>query len=303
MFVNALVDGQELPDCHEVVTAPVETPAAPGHFAPAPEVAPAPSRFEPIAALIKSVFHVPAVAITLNGAPTEPVRGIYRSFLEIPLIRETPGDEAEVIGALRILDNAERQFTDHDCTMLEGFARLVVDQVELWAEASRDMLTGAMTRRAFSDALKKAHAAHQRHGGEAVLVIFDLDHFKKINDTHGHGMGDAVLRQTARTVRRELRVEDSFGRIGGEEFAIIMENVDAGGAVEVVERIRRAIERAHLTEDPEISFTASFGIAALSPRMLSTDDWMEAADAALYRAKEEGRNRFSIAKPLAVALN
>ena len=275
----------------------------PGAFAAAPAATPAASRFEPMVALIKSVFYVPAVAITLNGAATERSPGIYRSFLEIPLIRTLPDEEPETIGALRILDDVEREFTDHDCTMLEGFARLIVDQVALWSEASSDMLTGAMTRRAFTDSLRKAHAAHQRHGGDAVLVIFDLDHFKAINDTHGHGIGDAVLRQTARTVRRELRVEDSFGRIGGEEFAVLLENADIARATEVVERIRRAIERAAVPETPALEFTASFGLAALTPKTASADAWMQAADAALYRAKEAGRNRLCIAAPEAVALN
>lgn len=308
MLSSAVASAHGLAEVHDLAGTHADRTAAPAavapdHIAPAPELAPAQSRFEPIAELIKSVFHVPAVAITLNGAPTKPVRGIYRSFLEIPLIRQDEGEEAEVIGALRILDDAERQFTDHDCAMLEGFAKLVVDQVALWAEATRDMLTGAMTRRAFADSLKKAHAAHQRHGGSAVLVIFDLDHFKSINDTYGHATGDAVLKQAARVVRRELRVEDSFGRIGGEEFAVILENAGAESAIEVVERIRRAIEHAQLPEGPDVNFTASFGIAAMSPQIVSVDGWMETADAALYRAKKEGRNRLCVAEPRAVALN
>ena len=297
------IDAETATTVSERAVPAADPRVTPGAFAPAPEAAPAASRFAPMVALIKSVFHVPAVAITLNGAATERSRGIYRSFLEIPLIRELQGEEPETIGSLRILDDAERQFTDHDCTMLEGFAKLIVDQVALWAEASSDMLTGAMTRRAFADTQKKAHAAHQRHGGQAMLVIFDLDHFKAINDTHGHAVGDAVLRQTARAVRRELRVEDSFGRIGGEEFAVLLENADAASATEVVERIRRAVEKAQLPEMPALGFTASFGLAALTARTVSADAWMQAADAALYRAKEAGRNRLSIASPEAVALN
>ncbi|MCC5988095.1 MAG: GGDEF domain-containing protein [Pararhodobacter sp.] len=304
-LASALVSAHDLAGVHaDQPDEPVgEAQRAPGQCAPAPDAGPAQSRFEPIASLIKSIFHVPAVTITLNGTPTVPIRGIYRSFLEIPLIRKPGSEEAEVIGALRILDTAERQFTDHDCTLLEGFANLVVEQVELWAEATRDVLTGTMTRRAFVDALKKTHAAHQRHGGNAVLVIFDLDHFKSINDTHGHGVGDAVLKQAARAVRRELRVEDSFGRIGGEEFAVILENATAASAAEVTERIRAAIEHEQLPGGEDIGFTASFGVAALSAVMVSTEEWMEAADGALYRAKESGRNRLCVAQPPAVALN
>lgn len=304
-LASAFVSAQDPAGMHaaQPVAAVAEAQPATEPFAPAPVAGPPQSRFDPITSLIKSIFHVPAVTITLNGTPTVPVRGIYRSFLEIPLIRKPESDDAQVIGALRILDTAERQFTDHDCSLLEGFAKLVVEQVELWAEATRDVLTGTMTRRAFVDALKKTHAAHQRHGGNAVLVIFDLDHFKSINDTHGHGIGDAVLKQAARAVRRELRVEDSFGRIGGEEFAVILENADAASAAEVTERIRAAIEREQLPGGEDIAFTASFGVAELSAMIVSTDEWMEAADGALYRAKESGRNRLCVAQAPVVALN
>ena len=90
---------------------------------------PAPAQFAAITDLIKTVFSVPAVSVALHGAPANAEGGVYRAFLEIPLVKED-----EVIGSLRILDTVERSFSDHDCTLLEGFARLVVDQVELWSE-------------------------------------------------------------------------------------------------------------------------------------------------------------------------
>ena len=262
---------------------------------------PAPSQFAAVTDLIKSVFHVPAVSVALHGAPANSEGGVYRSFLEIPLINDDT-----VIGSLRILDTADRDFSDRDCQLLEGFARLVVDQVELWSEASRDVLTGAMTRRAFSDTLRKTFAARARARGKASLVLFDLDHFKRVNDTWGHAAGDAVLKTVARTVLRELRVEDCFGRVGGEEFAIMVANADATIAAEVADRVRRAIERAVVPGYEHITVTASFGVAEATDALLNVEDWSDRADAQLYDAKESGRNRVCIAPhdtPLAAAVN
>ena len=262
---------------------------------------PAPAQFAAVTDLIKTVFHVPAVSVALHGQPANSDPGVYRSFLEIPLVE----DEA-VIGSLRILDTAERAFSDRDCLLLEGFAKLVVDQVGLWSEASRDVLTGAMTRRAFSDALRKTFAARARARGKASLVLFDLDHFKRINDTYGHAAGDAVLKTVARTVLRELRVEDSFGRVGGEEFAILLANADADTAVEIAERVRRAIERAPIPGHDAIKVTASFGVAEMTDSILDVEDLSDRADAQLYEAKGSGRNRVCVALealPLGAAVN
>ncbi|WP_068304434.1 sensor domain-containing diguanylate cyclase [Pararhodobacter sp. CCB-MM2] len=251
---------------------------------------PAPAQFSAVTDLIKSVFHVPAVAVALHGAPANSDGGVYRSFLEIPLI-----SEESVIGTLRILDTADRSFSDRDCQLLEGFAKLVVDQVSLWSEASRDVLTGAMTRRAFSDILRKTFAARARNHAKASLVLFDLDHFKKINDTWGHAAGDAVLKTVARTVLRELRVEDSFGRVGGEEFALLVANADSMTAADVAERVRRAIEAAVIPGHPEIKVTSSFGVAEACDSLLDVEDWTDRADAQLYEAKASGRNRICVA--------
>ena len=271
------------------------------YHAPVHAALPAPSQFAAVTDLIKSVFHVPAVSVALHGAPANSEGGVYRSFLEIPLIK----DES-VIGSLRILDTAEREFSDRDCQLLEGFARLVVDQVELWSEASRDVLTGAMTRRAFSETLRKTFAARARARGKASLVLFDLDHFKRVNDTWGHAAGDAVLKTVARTVLRELRVEDCFGRVGGEEFAIMVANADATIAAEVADRVRCAIERAVVPGYEHIKVTSSFGVAEATDAVLNVEERFDRTDSQLYAAKESGRNRVCIAPhdlPLAAAVN
>lgn len=250
-----------------------------------PVAYPAPAQFSAVVELVRSVFKVPAVTITLHGAVAEAERGVWRSFLESPLIRE-----GETIGALRVLDTVERGFDERDCVLLEGFARLVVEQVELWAEASRDVLTGAMTRRAFQDVLSKSVAASRRQAGQAALILFDLDHFKFVNDSLGHAAGDAVLKATARKVLGELRLEDSLGRIGGEEFALLISGADLDAGLEVAERVRAAIARMEVPGHPDLSVTASFGVVTLDPGA-QPESLMIAADRALYEAKQGGRNQ------------
>lgn len=252
----------------------------------APVALPPPAQFAGVVELVKSVFRVPAVSVVLHGAGSECERGVYRSFLETPLLRE-----GRTVGMLRVLDTAERTFDERDCILLDGFARLVVEQLDLWAEASRDVLTGAMTRRAFHDTLRKSAAAQARSRAPAALVLLDLDHFKRVNDTLGHAAGDAVLRAAARTVLAELRVEDSLGRVGGEEFAILLGGAGIEAAAEVAERVRRAIEAMDIPGVPGLRITASFGLAPLQANGEGPDAAYDAADAALYAAKRGGRNR------------
>jgi diguanylate cyclase (GGDEF)-like protein len=262
---------------------------------PAPAAMPSPPQFAAVTELIRTVMKVSAVTVTLHGRAGGEGRSTlgssFRSFMECPLI-----DGDTVLGTLRVLDHGERRFSEHDCTVLEGFARLVVDQVTLWAEASRDVLTNAMTRRAFNETLRKSFAMAQRGAYRATLVVLDLDHFKAINDTHGHAAGDAVLRAVANVVSGELRCEDSFGRLGGEEFAILVGNADASGAAGLAARVRRAIESAVIPGNPGLRVTASFGIAEISEVYPNIDQWLDAADAALYDAKSSGRNCVRIAE-------
>jgi len=274
-----------------VPIAQIEAQAVPLALPEAPVAQPTAAQFEAVSDLIRTVLQVPAVSVALHGAPGSVQPGLYRAFLEIPLI-----SDGETIGALRVLDTAERRFDERDCALLEGFARLIVEQVELWSEASRDMLTEAMTRRAFLDALRKTHALRQRRPVRAALVVFDLDHFKRVNDTLGHAAGDAVLRAVAGAVRRELRTVDSFGRLGGEEFGVLVADANAAIATDVAARIRRAIESADIPGHPGLRVTASLGVAELTDTHARADDWLEAADAAGYRAKAEGRNRVCLAE-------
>jgi diguanylate cyclase (GGDEF)-like protein len=122
--------------------------------------------------------------------------------------------------------------------------------------------------------------------------MFDLDHFKKVNDTYGHLGGDAVLCNVARVVRSSLRENDIAGRYGGEEFGIILPNTPEAGAMIVADRIRASIEASPIPfEEREIKATSSLGVAEYRPGVADCEELIAQADAALYRAKEGGRNR------------
>jgi diguanylate cyclase (GGDEF)-like protein len=167
---------------------------------------------------------------------------------------------------------------------------------ERLAEVSRtDELTGVPNRRAFIAAAGQELARAQRSGRSPSLVMLDLDHFKAINDCHGHAAGDAVLRAVADTLRRSLRGQDVVARWGGEEFILLLPETDLGGAAHVAEAIRQALAGLAVTFDgTSLTVTGSLGVARL-PAGGSLDDAAARADHALYRAKELGRNRVEVA--------
>jgi diguanylate cyclase (GGDEF)-like protein len=159
-------------------------------------------------------------------------------------------------------------------------------------QAITDDLTGLVNRRRFIEALQ-AEVERARTFGSPLTVIFtDLDDFKRVNDDFGHHGGDAVLRSFADLVRSHVRDVDVPGRIGGEEFAILLPETDAVEAAGVAERMRQSLSAVSLrvAEDRSVRVTSSFGVAELGGDQ-SGDDLLRAADSALYRAKAEGKNR------------
>lgn len=175
-------------------------------------------------------------------------------------------------------------------------ARDVTAQVEHEAElqqlASIDALTGLPNRRALSLALDRALAEERKRGGSLACVMLDIDHFKSINDEHGHAAGDEVLRRFARVLRSCLRDGDLSGRWGGEEFAVVLRGKGSADFVSVAERIRRACaETQMVAADPTWRVTVSIGLAESGAGGAHPDDLMRRADEALYEAKNSGRNR------------
>ena len=158
-----------------------------------------------------------------------------------------------------------------------------------------DRLTELFNRGWWEECLRSEYLRYRRQPNPVSLVMFDIDHFKKINDNYGHPAGDEVIRHTARIVKANMREIDIAGRYGGEEFVVILVNADENGATHFAERMRTAIESKMVThEQHTIPFTISLGIAQLTDDIDSAEAWMEAADQALYLAKRGGRNCWKI---------
>ena len=162
---------------------------------------------------------------------------------------------------------------------------------ELHIEAERDFLTGVGNRRAFDSKLA-GYAAERRPQPEGCLLLLDLDHFKQVNDQHGHPAGDEVLRRLCDVLRHHTRVTDEIFRYGGEEFAIIANGAGLRAAGKLAETLRSAVAAAPLLDGHPI--TASIGVAPM-PRGGVASEWLEQADRMLYAAKEGGRNAVRVA--------
>lgn len=193
-----------------------------------------------------------------------------------------------------MLIDAERVFVGvvRDITKRKEYERQLVEL------ATTDGLTGALNRRAFMEDAELQHQLALRHARPLSLMMVDADHFKKVNDTHGHHVGDQVLIRLTRVIQASLRGTDRLGRIGGEEFAVLMPETSLEQAGIVCERLLRAVRETEVEADAgkPLKFTVSIGIATLAPDSRSIDTLMRQADAALYRAKADGRDRCCMAK-------
>lgn len=222
-----------------------------------------------------------------------------RAYAGVPLTTA----EGYNVGALCAIDTQAREFGSGEIDLLRQFASLVVDDMELRQIARMDALTGALSRRGMLDAIDREIARSRRDGLDASLVMLDVDHFKAVNDTHGHPTGDCVLRDLARLADSILRPFDSVGRLGGEEFALLLPGAARPAAVAIAERLRSAIAlQSTKSGEADISVTASFGVAPLASEIATAETWLAAADAPLYAAKRAGRNRVIVANtPAALA--
>jgi diguanylate cyclase (GGDEF)-like protein len=161
--------------------------------------------------------------------------------------------------------------------------------------AQIDSLTGLLNRRAFMDAAERSLKRATFEGVALYVVMLDLDHFKPINDTHGHAVGDRVLILFGGILRRVLRPSDVVGRIGGEEFALALSGAGPEAALAIAERIRASFAaEAQFFEGRPLGATVSAGVAAIPPNGPSIDDVLAAADRALYKAKSHGRNQVAV---------
>ena len=215
-----------------------------------------------------------------------------RSYAGVPL--RTP--DGYNIGSLCVIDTVPRVFEPGQIEVLKSFVPLIIDEFELRQIAESDHLTGAMSRRAFVAEVDKAIERFRRHRRPSSLITLDIDRFKSVNDTWGHPVGDQVLKAVAASCIGAMREGEYFGRIGGEEFAILQIESDVDQATLAAERFRAVIEAMMIEHNPPLRVTASFGVAQLGDGHLSYPQWFAEVDLGLYAAKHGGRNRVCIGR-------
>ena len=201
------------------------------------------------------------------------------------------GASGAVIGTLCVMDVTPRDFGPEQLEWLVDLAKLVENELELRILASTDGLTQILNRRAFRAEAERAVALAARHRYDLTCIAFDIDHFKAVNDEHGHAVGDLVLTSTVEICRAALRKSDVFGRMGGEEFALVLPHTSPLEGHAVAEKLRLAIEAEIGGRHKGLrTVTASFGIAALNHQEVDCGLLLERADQAMYQAKAKGRN-------------
>ena len=162
--------------------------------------------------------------------------------------------------------------------------------------AYRDSLTGAENRRSFMERLGTEFVRLKRTHSAAVLIMLDIDFFKRVNDTFGHDMGDAVLCHLVAVLQSALRGMDTLGRLGGEEFAVLLPETSMDAATLLAERLRQAVESCPANLDgKQVAFTISLGVTTLTADTPDVNFALKQADAAMYQAKHMGRNRVCVA--------
>lgn len=214
-----------------------------------------------------------AVTSAANGFRFAPMTDLWEMLAALPLLVVFP----------ILLGGVTRRLSEHVRAQNRELARL----------GSLDSLSGLYNRRHWDDVVGGALAADRCRS--ATMLLIDIDHFKRVNDRHGHTVGDEVIRRVGAAIRSCLREGDVAGRYGGDEFCVILRDADLAQGARVAERIR--VGATHLVREgvPDVSCTLSIGIARAPAGAGVVRDWVRAADAALYRAKLDGRDRLAVA--------
>lgn len=237
----------------------------------------------------------------------------FKSIAGVPLM----DPNGKRFGTLCVADTEVRELSEPDLNLLSSFGRLVSNDIcvrsaaryavhdlvelehekcDLFELATIDPLTKALNRRAFMRFSERELARFKRDNSQLSALMLDIDHFKQVNDVHGHAAGDKVLTKMVAVAASVLRQEDLIGRLGGEEFAIVLVDADAASAARVADRIRQAIKQVKFPSESEpFNVTVSIGVAEPLFNEASINDALERADAALYRAKRNGRDRVELA--------
>jgi diguanylate cyclase (GGDEF)-like protein len=222
-------------------------------------------------------------------------------FAENPFVRNKPfirfyaGAQLKfagaIVGTLCVMDTKPRMFDDESLGILLDLAAVAVDELQLRNLSMQDGLTGVRSRRAFRSEGERLAALASRHGHPLTCAVLDIDHFKSINDRYGHSVGDIVLAATVDACRKTLRGSDTIGRIGGEEFGLLLPHTSIGDGMAVLEKARLAVAVNRIeTPSGVVQVTCSLGGAQLQPGQ-SFEDALHCADMAMYSAKNAGRNQ------------
>jgi diguanylate cyclase (GGDEF)-like protein len=226
--------------------------------------------------------------------------------VSVPLVAQ-----GRVLGVLSVYERETGEpFTVEDATVLADFAvqaAVAVENVQLHQEAERlsltDAVTGSWNYRYFERRLEQELERSRRFGRLFALLLLDIDHFKLVNDRHGHQVGDEVLVEMTRRITAIVRDIDTFARYGGEEFVLILPETNLVGGIAVAEKLRGAVAAAPFAARPGgdgVRLTVSLGVACYPEHATSTAELLRAADTAMYEAKRRGRNRVMTAGPTLV---
>ncbi|WP_143086052.1 sensor domain-containing diguanylate cyclase [Formivibrio citricus] len=258
----------------------------------------------------------PTAAQRLGKSPSDLIgRNFFSLFpLEVGQVRRAAVTEVYATMAAKTVEDVRggRNYSttyypvvdeDGECSAVVVVATDITERKKIEKELERlartDSLTGLANRRHFLELAELELSRMARYGGCLSVLMMDIDHFKHINDNHGHKAGDMVLQKMGQSCREALRDIDLVGRMGGEEFAILLPQTDGAQAQEVAERLRRTISAARiaLNSGEVLCVTVSLGVATLTAGAVSMDTLLNQADKALYQAKHEGRNRVCVFHP------
>ncbi len=235
--------------------------------------------------------------ITKVTSTGEPDDDRLNSLIYIPLILGN-----KVIGILSMQSYAKNAFDDYRVEVfktLASYITIAVENAKLYEEvkvlATKDPLTGLLNRSHFNSLAEREFKKYKRYGKEFSVVMFDLDHFKRVNDCYGHDGGDIVLKEISIFLSNEIRCTDLFCRYGGEEFLILLPHTNLSQAMILTKRLQEGLEnlQIEILEGEYCSITASFGISCIKQQDEGLRELIKRADNALYESKKRGRNRIS----------
>lgn len=223
------------------------------------------------------------------------------SLIIIPIV----DDEQRILCLMSIESESINQFageTETHLSTLLGNASVAITRAQLYQKmetlATTDGLTGLNNHRTFQELLAKEVERARRYGRPLSLLLMDIDHFKKFNDTYGHPVGDLVLKEISKCIRQSIRTNDIAARYGGEEFTVIIPESGPEGAMVIAERIRRTVEQhVIMSLDNQLHVTISLGCSSMPLVATAQQPLIDAADKALYFSKEHGRNRATLFSP------